>query len=300
MARNGRRTFIKTGILGGAALGAIDLAGRLGVGGGGTSVLRASETGPGFKLGLVTYNLAKDWDIETIIKNCEETGFDAADLRTTHKHGVEITISKEKRAEVRKRFENSRVRLVGLGATCAYHYKDPAELEKSIEETKQWCELAKDLGCLGVRVRPNQFVEGVPHEKTLEQIGRACARCGDTARDNGVELWLEVHGSGTAIPTNFYRIMQAANNHPAVGLTWNSNDTDLMNGGIVEPFNLLKPWLRNVHMTELWRKQYPYHVLFGLLKGVGYNRYTFAEIPESCEPIRLMRYYRALWEQLAA
>ncbi len=26
--------------------------------------------GGGFKLGLVTYNLAKDWDLATIIKNC--------------------------------------------------------------------------------------------------------------------------------------------------------------------------------------------------------------------------------------
>jgi sugar phosphate isomerase/epimerase len=299
MERNGRRAFLRSGILGSAGLGALKLADRIDGAGGGAGILRASEAGPGFKLGLVTYNLAKDWDIETIIKNCRETGFEAADLRTTHRHGVEITISKEKRAEVRKRFEDSPVRLVGLGATCAYHYNDTAEVEKSIEETRRWCELARDLGCLGVRVRPNSFVEGVPHEKTLEQIGRAVARCGDTARDNGVELWLEVHGPGTAIPSNFLRIMQVCN-HPAVGLTWNSNDTDLVNGSIVEPFHMLKPWLRNVHMTELWRRQYPYRELFGLLKGAGYHRYTFAEAPESCEPIRLMHYYRALWESLAA
>ena len=30
------------------------------------------------------------------------------------------------------------------------------------------------------------------------------------------------------------------------------------------------------------------------------GRYTLAEVPESCEPIRFMRYYRSLWEQLAA
>jgi len=40
--------------------------------------------------------------------------------------------------------------------------------------------------------------------------------------------------------------------------------------------------------------------LFGLFKAADYNRYMLTEIPSSCEPIRLMHYYRALWESLAA
>src|SRR5262245_29644795 len=55
-------------------------------------------------VGLVTYNLAKDWDIETIIKNCTEAKFEGVELRTTHKHGVEVSLSKSQRTEIRKRF----------------------------------------------------------------------------------------------------------------------------------------------------------------------------------------------------
>ena len=40
----------------------------------------------------------------------------------------------------------------------------------------------------GVKVRPNGFPPGVDHEKTLEQIGHALHRCGDIARDAGVEI----------------------------------------------------------------------------------------------------------------
>ena len=43
-----------------------------------------TEKGESMKLGLVTYNLAKDWDLGTIIANCEETGFSGVELRTTH------------------------------------------------------------------------------------------------------------------------------------------------------------------------------------------------------------------------
>ena len=36
------------------------------------------------KLGLMSYTIAKDWDIETIIKNCAETKYEHVELRTTH------------------------------------------------------------------------------------------------------------------------------------------------------------------------------------------------------------------------
>ena len=80
----------------------------------------------GLKLGTVTYNIAKDWDVPTLIKNLSETGFEAVELRTTHKHGVELTLSAAERAEVRKRFEDSAVKIGGLGTTCEFHAADPA------------------------------------------------------------------------------------------------------------------------------------------------------------------------------
>ena len=51
----------------------------------------------------------KDWDVPTIIKNFEATGFEGVELRTTHAHGVEVSLSKAERADVRKRFADSKV-----------------------------------------------------------------------------------------------------------------------------------------------------------------------------------------------
>jgi len=318
MKKGGRRAFLETSGVGLAGLGSL-LSTELPF-----STRPAPEGGaaPGFKLGMVTYELGKNWDIETIIKNCETAGFEAAELRTTHKHGVELSLSKDKRADVRKRFEGSRVRLLSLGTTCEFQYAQSALVERNIEETRRWCELAHDLGCLGVKVRPNGFVKDVPKGKTLEQIGQALQKCGDAARDQGVEIWVEVHGQGTEDPPNIQRIMEVAN-HPSVGICWNSNDTDVVDGSVKEYFELLKPWLRNCHINELWRnpspwggamgqppeqanpgfpvygRPYPFRELFSLMRAAGYSRFTLAEVPESCEPIRFMRYYRPLWEQLA-
>lgn len=297
MDKTGRRRFLKTGSLsfaGLALLGGSDKPAWANASG--PPKPGAAGSAPPFHLGLVTYNLAFNWDIATIIKNCEATGFEGVELRTTHKHGVEITLSKARRAEVRKRFAGSRVRLVSLGTTCEYESPDPAVVEKNIDETRRWCELAQDLGCLGVKVRPNGFPGGVPQDKTLDQIGHALAKCGDAARNHGVEIWLEVHGEGTQLPPNIHRILTVAN-HPAVGACWNSNPTDVEGGSIQKSFELLKRWIRSCHINELSRKDYPWHELFVELWGIGYNRYTFAEIAQpSCEPIRFMEYYRALWE----
>ena len=292
MKPTGRRFFLKAGSLAVAELGAL-----------GRSLWGASgdlghspmpESAAGFKLGLVTYQLAENWDIETIIKNCEATGFEGVELRTTHRHGVEPSMGKAERAEVRKRFEDSRLRLVSLGSTCEYQSPDSAVVERNIQETRRFSELARDVGAIGVKVRPNGFPKDVPPEKTLDQIARALAKCGDAARDLGVEIWLEVHGRGTELPQNIRRIMDACD-HPSVGICWNSNDTDVLDGSVKSSFELLKRWLRSCHINELWRKEYPWRELFGLFRSAGYSRYTFAEIPSSCEPIRLMRYYRALW-----
>ena len=50
-----------------------------------------------YRLGLVTYQLAKDWDVEEIIANCTETGFEGVELRTTHAHGVEVELGAAQR-----------------------------------------------------------------------------------------------------------------------------------------------------------------------------------------------------------
>src|SRR5881392_3973800 len=129
---------------------------------------RPASTRRGLKLGTVTYNIAKDWDLPTLIKNLTEAGFEAVELRTTHKHGVEISLPPAARAEVRKQFEASPIKIGGLGTTCEFHSAHQAIVRKNIDETKEWVKLAKDLGSPSVKVRPYGLVKDVPEEKTLE------------------------------------------------------------------------------------------------------------------------------------
>ena len=251
------------------------------------------------KLGIVTYNIGKDWDLDTLIANCEGTGFDGVELRTTHEHGVEVELSAAERAAVRKRFDESKVEIVGLGSAFEYDAIDPEELKQHIEGTKEYIRLAHDLGVSGIKVRPNKIHvdEGVEIETTLEQIGVSLAECGEFARDLGVQIRLEVHGRTTSDPANIRKIMDYAD-HDNVFVCWNSNMTDLVDGSIDGNFASLQEYIRLVHITELWN-EYPWSRLFELLRQSGYTGFCLAEIPASADAIRLMCYYRALWRALA-
>ena len=107
------------------------------------------------KLGLVTYNMAKEWDVPTIIERCEATGFQGVELRTTHAHNVEVDLSAAERRSVRELFEDSAIELAGLGSAFEFHSPDSEELRQNVEGTKAYSQLASDVGAPGVKVRPN-------------------------------------------------------------------------------------------------------------------------------------------------
>jgi sugar phosphate isomerase/epimerase len=266
------------------------------------SALSGAQTPParpsaprGLKVGTVTYNIAKDWDIPTIIKNLTEVGMDAVELRTTHKHGVELSLSPAARSDVKKRFDDSRIKIGGLGTICEYHAVDQSVVRKNVEETKQWVQLARDLGSPSVKVRPNGMPKEVPEEKTLEQIGKALRECGVAAQDQGVKIQLEVHGAETARLPRIRKIMDYADNHPGVRVCWNSNQTDLLDGGFEPAFRLVKHQIGQVHMRDLFLEEYPFRTLISSLVAMKFDGYCFAEIPESADPMRTLRYFRGMF-----
>ena len=255
----------------------------------------AQAAGRGLKLGAVTYNIAKDWDIPTIIKYLSAAQFEAVELRTTHKHGVEIALSPAARAEVRKQFEGSAVRIGGLGTTCEFQSPEPAVVRRNIDETKAWITLAKDVGSPGVKVRPNGMPAAVPEQRTLEQIGRSLAECAAFAREHGVLVHLEVHGDQTARLPRIRTIFDHAGNPPGLTVCWNSNQTDLADGGFQPAFDLVKHQIGQVHMRDLFLDEYPWRTLLTSLVAMNFQGYCFAEIPESTDPLRVLHYFRALF-----
>jgi len=286
--RETRRQFLTSSLVAGAAVSAIGASLR---------PIRADDksTVKPLGLGLMTYNLARDWDLDMVIKNCTETKFEHVELRTTHAHGVEVTLSKAERGEIRKRFEDAGLKL-SLASGFAYHWDDPTKLRENVEGTKEYTVLAHDIGAKGIRVFPNALLvnQGIPEEKTIDQIARAVAEVGTFAADYDVEIRLSNHGRGTSRVSVIKKIFDAADcKH--VYMNWNCDRTDVEAPGFEANFNSVKDRIRNLHIHELTDTAYPYRKLFALLRQNGCQGYCDAKVQASAEPIRFMQYYRALF-----
>lgn len=234
------------------------------------------KDGANMAFGLVTYMWGADWDLPTLLANCQKTNVMGVELRTTHKHGVEPNLNDAERAEVRKRFTDSGVTMVGIGSNERYDHLDAAALKKAIEDTKAFVRLSHDVGGTGVKVKPDSFHKEVPHEKTIEQIGKALNELGEYGSGFGQQIRLEVHGQCAELPT-IKAIMDIAT-HENVAVCWNSNPQDLQGAGLEKNFEMVcRRFGATCHIHELESKSYPWADFFKLMVNIDYSGWLLME-----------------------
>lgn len=237
------------------------------------------------KLGMMSYTLGRDWYIDEIINNCTEAKFEHIELRTTHSHGVEVKLNPFERSVVKRRFEDAGLK-ISLASGFSYNSPDPDRLKKSIEGTKEYILLGKDVGAIGIRV----FGSTTDDEKLLTQIGKSLAEVGEFGYNNGVEI--RVCNDGPTLAMVKKNIEYSGSQH--VYLNWNCPMSDTEGEGFEANFNSVKHLVRNIHIRELWN-DYPWRLFFKLLSKSGYTGYCDAEIGGNPDPVRFMKYYRALF-----
>lgn len=261
-----RRSFLQKGMVAGVGLSLLDPFSA------GAMVKKSN-----MKLGLVTYQWGKDWDLPTLIANCEKTGLLGVELRTEHAHGVETSLSASQRADVKKRFADSKVTCLGYGSNFDYHHVDQARVRKNIEGTKEYLKLCKDIGSTGIKVKPNGLPKEVSKELTIAQIAASLNEVGQYASDIGQVIRVEVHGNQTQEIPNMKAIFEQVT-EKSVKMCWNCNDQDLLAPGLDPNFQSVKKWFGDtVHIRELNVGEYPYQELMNLFVKMDYKGWLLLE-----------------------
>ena len=261
-----RRSFIQKSLIAGAGLTLIDPFSA-------KAMMKKSK----MKLGLVTYQWGKDWDLPTLIANCEKAGLLGVELRTQHAHGVETNLSASQRVDVKKRFADSPVTCVGYGANFDYHHIDQDLVKKNIQGTKDYLQLCKDIGATGIKVKPNNLPKEVSREKTIAQIAASLNEVGKFAKDLGQVIRVEVHGNLTQQIPNMKAIFDQVT-EKSVTMCWNCNDQDLLPPGLEPNFNSVKKYFGDtVHIRELNVGDYPYQDLMDLFVDIKYDGWILLE-----------------------
>jgi len=297
MSRYSRRQFLRHSLGVGAGVFAVGTLNSCS----GLQLLSKAKPGSKMRFGLVTYLWGKYWDLPTLIHNCEKTKVLGVELRTEHAHRVDSHLNRHQRRDVKKRFADSPVKLVGLGTNFAFHHADPKVLKIDMDGARAYVILSHDVGGSGVKVKPNALPPEVPVEKTIEQIGKSLNELGRFAADYGQEIRVEVHGRKTSQLPIMKRIFDVAD-HPNVGVCWNCNDVDLHGKGLEYNFNLVKDRFGDtVHVRELNIGPYPYQQLMNLFVKTDYKGWILLEArTKPKDRVKALAEQRMLFEQMVA
>lgn len=262
------------------------------------------------KLSLLTYNMAKNWDLPKIVEMARAGGFAGIEFRAeaNHKHGVELEATPEQRREIRDRIQDGYLDIACIGLSSRFDTPDENRRREVVERTKRYVDLAAAVGCRRLRVfgndMPKQGMDGAPppdRESVIRYVGESLRELGEFGAAHGVDVLLEMHGQFNYF--HFARTAVEHADHPSVGIVYNCDVRDLVAGAVAPTYERVRHFIRHVHMHAFTRG-YPYPELFALLQRDGYTGYLSSEIDQeipTAEDYLLMyaHLFRA-WNALAA
>jgi sugar phosphate isomerase/epimerase len=251
--------------------------------------------------GFTTYQWGRNWDLPTLIANCQQIKAYGVELRMEYKsgHGVELETDPAKIAEIRKRFADSPVKVIGLATGERFDWVEPEKVKDAVEKAKRYAQLAHDVGASGIRVFPNDFHKGVPEEQTIAQIAKALNDLAKSAAGVGQQIRLENHGSAGRLTT----IKRIFDQVPAknVGVKLNSDAKDAVDGSFAANFNLVKNRLgQTLHFHDMKAPGFPYQEQADLLIDAGWTGWWFAEMegkPKE-DAVAELKEQRKIWDGL--
>ena len=254
------------------------------------------------RFGFTTYQWGKDWDIPALIENCTKAEVYGVELRTSqsYAHGVELELSARQRGEVKKRFADSPITVVGIATSERFDSPEPEKLKAAIENAKAFMLLSRDIGGNGVRVFPNSFHDGIPHEQTIAQIADSVNIVGAFAADCGQQVRLEAHGNAGELPT--LRAIMDQVDQPSVRLKLNSSTKDTEGEGFEHNFNLVKDYLGDtLHLHNLKSEGFPYQQQMDLLVKMGWTGWQLLEVSDKVpDRLEALIEQRQIWDQMLA
>ena len=109
------------------------------------------------------------------IANCVTAKAFGVELRTQERYaaGVEVSLTNAQRRNVKERFADSPVKLVGLACSERYDWLDSAKLQEAIATTRAHLKLGHDVGGDGLRVFGTT---GIKRRRTRRRSSRSRAR----------------------------------------------------------------------------------------------------------------------------
>jgi sugar phosphate isomerase/epimerase len=251
-------------------------------------------------LGLMAYQLAKEWDVDTTAKMCKEGRMESFEFfaEPSYKQKVSLEMQPAEAKKIRKTFTDANVHIAGLAITERYDWPNVAQVKEAIARTKQYVLLAVDMGAPRLRVLGDKLHDSEPKAWTIARVAGALTELVHYSAGLGVDMGFEMHGSYSGWEDALEVVKRV--NHPRCYLVHNSQPQNTPPEDFDRVFELIRPHIGHVHFHDLLDPKFPYKKFIKKLRDSNYDGYCSLELDPSNDPIRVLHLTRALFEEYVA
>ena len=192
---------------------------------------------------------APELSLSELFETATKYGYDAIEPRldSKHAHGIEVDTTPEQRKAILAQVAASEIELSCLATSLTY--ANPENTEKMIKDTHERIDLAGDLSVPTIRVFGGVIPEGLEREEAIALVVDSLTKVADHAAKRNVILCIETHDHWCD-PNNVATIIQQVN-HPAICVNWDiMHPVRVEDVSITDSFNILKPWIKHVHVHD--------------------------------------------------
>jgi sugar phosphate isomerase/epimerase len=251
-------------------------------------------------LGLMAYQLAKEWDAETTAKMCREGHMESFEFFADpeYKQNVSLDMPASEAKKIRKIFADNSINVAGLAITERYDWPNIAQVKEAVARTKQYVLLAVDIGAPRLRVLGDQFHATEPKAWTISRVANALTELVHYSAGLGVDMAFEMH-NGFANWEDALEVVKRVN-HPRCYLVHNSQPANTPPEEFDRIFDIIRPHIGHVHLHDLLDPKFPYKKFLRRLRDTNYEGTCSLELDPSQDPIRVLHLTHAVFSEYLA
>jgi sugar phosphate isomerase/epimerase len=193
------------------------------------------------------------WTLAQVIQSAVASRYEGIELRFLE--GEDSlwklpTFQGQALVDARRLIFNRGLSVACIGTSCRFHFLDPAERRRWIDEGKRMAELAAALASPGIRVFGDKIQAGADRDSTRRWIAEGIRQLAGEIRASGVEVWLETHGDFASCTETMQIVHDSQDSN--TGVVW--DPANALSDGGEQPIGVagaIGNVLRHVHLRDL-------------------------------------------------
>ena len=235
-----------------------------------------------------------DWTLAQAAAIASSSGYDGIELRFGENEDSLWKLPAFRRGQLpstKNLLQDSGLVISCVDTSCRFHFPDPKERERWVEEGVRMAELAAALEAPGIRVFGDTIQLGATRDMTRTWIAESIRCLGDKIAPTEVEVWLETHGDFAGADETASILSEAAT--LKAGTLWDPANCYIESKeGPQEGAARLGSSIRHMHFKDLLIQQNKWTPVL-----TGEGNFALPEVQASLHAISYQGFVSFEWEK---